>query len=287
MARNVPPPPVFLPCLGEFSMPFSMWLRIFNNYLLVINATGNAWPEACKRATLLHCLGARGRRIFYSLPDTGNTVATAVTALEKYFVPKVNGIVERHAFRQRRQAPHETAIQYVAVLRDLASKCGFDEKTDEMIRDQLIEYVANPNIRERLLLEPDLTLDKALTIATQVESARQKAKVIAATDSVPVHAVQPRPQTTNKKYNQHTLPNMPLTDTATSSRSCFRCGSDKHLANSPQCPAAKATCKSCHKVGHFARVRRSAKTSKVGEIQLPKLTVLYLKDPYHAPETLK
>lgn len=120
----MPPPPVFLQCLGEFSTLFNMWLRIFSNYMLVINATGNAWPEARKRTTLLHCLGAKGQRIFCSLPDTGDTVVTVVTYLEKYFAPKKNVIVERHAFRQRRQAPHETVAQYVAVLRDLASKCG-------------------------------------------------------------------------------------------------------------------------------------------------------------------
>lgn len=126
-----------------------MWLRIFNKYMLVISATGNAWPEALKRATLLHRLGAEEHRIFYALPDTGDTVATAVTALEKYFVPKVNVVVEQHAFRQRRQAPHQTVVQYVAVLRDFASKCGFDEKTDEIIWDQLIEHVTNPSIREK------------------------------------------------------------------------------------------------------------------------------------------
>ena len=46
MAGNVPAPPMFLPCPGEPQIPFDMWMRIFKNYLLVINATGNAWPEA-------------------------------------------------------------------------------------------------------------------------------------------------------------------------------------------------------------------------------------------------
>lgn len=77
-----------------------MWMRIFKNYLLVINATGNAWPEARRRATLLHCLGAEGQRTFYSLPDTGDTFDSAVAALEKHYTPKVNVVVERHAFRQ-------------------------------------------------------------------------------------------------------------------------------------------------------------------------------------------
>ncbi|XP_048842528.1 uncharacterized protein LOC125715236 isoform X3 [Brienomyrus brachyistius] len=286
MAGNVPAPPMFLPCPGEPPIPFDMWLRIFKNYLLVINATGNAWPEARRRATLLHCLGTEGQRTFYSLPDTGDSFDSAVTALEKHYTPKVNVVVERHTFRQRKQAPHETIIQYAAVLHDLASKCGFDDKTDEMIRDQLIEHVNNSNIRERLLLESDLTLDKTLTLASQVESAIQQAKTITGNDSVSVQAVQPRSQFTKKKYTQHIHPNKPFNASTTSSRSCFRCGSNTHLANSSQCPAAKATCKSCHKVGHFARVCRSSKTSDVREIQLPKLTVLYLNNTCHAPHTL-
>lgn len=238
---------------------------------------------------LLYSLGFEGQRIFYSLPDTGDTFPSAVAALEKHFTPKVNVVVKRHAFRKRTQAPHKTIAQYVATLRDLASKCGFDDKTDEMIRDQLIEHVINPSIRERLLLEPDLSLDKAVTIATQVESAVQQATTITADSRAPVQAVQPRPHVPKKKYKQYTRPNKPSNAVATSSRSCFRCGSDKHLANFPQCPAAKATCKSCHKVGHFARVCRSSKNSEVCEIQLPKLTVLYLRDPFpfHGPETLK
>ncbi|KAK7881939.1 hypothetical protein WMY93_028113 [Mugilogobius chulae] len=140
MSANVPPPSPFLPCPGEPIMPFEMWMRMFNNYLLVINATGNAWPEGRKRATLLHCLGTEGQRLFYTLPDTGDTMASAVAALEKHFAPRVNIVVERHAFRKRKQDSHESIVQYVAALRDLASKCGFDEKKDEMIRDQLIEH---------------------------------------------------------------------------------------------------------------------------------------------------
>ena len=47
---------------------------------------------------------------------------------------------------------------------------GFDDKMEKMICNQLIEHVTNPNIRERLLLDPDLTLDKVVTIAIQLES---------------------------------------------------------------------------------------------------------------------
>lgn len=83
-------------------------MKFLNRFLnQFINATGNTWPEARKRVTLLHYLGSEGQQLFYSLPDTGNIFATAVAALEKHFTPKVN-VVERHVFRQRKQVPHET-----------------------------------------------------------------------------------------------------------------------------------------------------------------------------------
>lgn len=120
---------------------------------------GNSWPTTRKRATLLHCLGAEGQRIFYSLPDTGTTFDEAVKALKDHFIPKVNVVVERYTFRKRSQLPHEMVAQYIAALCALSAKCDFDTKTDEMIRDQMLEHLLSDKIRERLLLEPDLTLD--------------------------------------------------------------------------------------------------------------------------------
>uniref|UniRef100_A0A096LWH5 CCHC-type domain-containing protein n=1 Tax=Poecilia formosa TaxID=48698 RepID=A0A096LWH5_POEFO len=287
MAANVHPPPLFLPCPGEPALPFNMWMRMFNNYLLVINATGNTWPDARKRATLLHCLGAEGQRTFYSLTNTGDTFSSAVAALEKHFTPKVNIVVERHAFRKRTQSPHETVEQYVTALRDLASKCDFDDKTEEMIRDQLVEHIFNSRIRERLLLEPDLTLDKTVTLAAQMESAAYQAKALTANSDGHVQAIQSRSFSATKNNNSVLRPTKAPSDTSTSAKSCFRCGSNKHLANFRQCPAAKATCNLCQKVGHFARVCCSSKTRQVREVQLPNLTVLYLRDTLHASKTLQ
>lgn len=56
---SVPAPPPFLQNVGEPPIPFDTWQKIFSNYLVVINATGNAWPDARLRATVLHCLGSK------------------------------------------------------------------------------------------------------------------------------------------------------------------------------------------------------------------------------------
>ncbi len=42
-----------------------------------------------------------------------------------------------------------------------------------MIHDQLLEHLQSDDIRQRLLLEPDLTLQKATGLAIQLESATE------------------------------------------------------------------------------------------------------------------
>ena len=76
----------------------------------------------------------------------------------------------------------------MTALRQLASTCEF-ANGDDMIRDQLVEHVAHARIRERLLLKQKLTLEDAVTIASQMESAGEQAKCMTKS-GLPVQAVQ-------------------------------------------------------------------------------------------------
>lgn len=270
-----------MPCPGEPAIPFTTWQKMFDNYMLVIAASGDGWPDARKRAVLLHALGTEGQRLFYTLPNAGDTYDTAIAALKEHFVPKVNVIAERHKFRQRAQRTDETVNQFLASLRELAATCDFGNMEEQMLRDQLIERVANIRIRDRLLLEPDLTLAKAITLAQQIESGLRDANVLSdatAAASAPVRAVQKQPKPSRRWDTRKKQPDPALAMAkAAGSRSCFRCGSFNHLANKPSCPAAKMTCNKCGKMGHFSRVCRSAQ-KEVREVVINEPTVLYMNN---------
>uniref|UniRef100_A0AAX7UF52 Retrotransposon gag domain-containing protein n=1 Tax=Astatotilapia calliptera TaxID=8154 RepID=A0AAX7UF52_ASTCA len=124
----------------------------------------NKWRRE-KRALLIHCLGTEGQRIYSALPLATDDYEGSVKALETYFHPKVNVVAERYRFRQRAQAVGESTDHYVAALRELVKQCKFGAMENEMLRDQLVEKTNNARIRERLLMEEDLTLDRALEIA--------------------------------------------------------------------------------------------------------------------------
>ncbi len=283
-------PTPFLPCPGELSIPFDVWLKMFRNYLLFVNASGDEWPAARKRALFLHCLGTEDQRLFYTLPNQGETMEEAIEVLQAYFVPRRNVIAERHAFRKRTQVPGETVLQYVTSLRDLTAICEFGSNLDEMLRDQLVENVASHRIREKLLLETDLTLSKAITFATQIETAGEQVKTLSDQKLVPVQAIQGKSMVAvgqyKTKYSASTKPSVSSKTFKTSKASkmtssvpaCYRCGSTKHLANDSRCPAASEKCHNCQKIGHFSRVCHSQQTCSVHEIELPELQILYMQN---------
>ncbi|ROL52318.1 hypothetical protein DPX16_18686 [Anabarilius grahami] len=136
---------------------------------------GGCLARCPQKSHITPLFGNRGAAIFYTLPEKGDTYASAVSALEKHFTPKTKvNVVERYAFRKRAQFPHETIAQYV--LACSCSSCRFEDKSDDMVRDQLLERLLSDSIREMLLLESDLTLDTAVTLATQMEAAADQAK---------------------------------------------------------------------------------------------------------------
>ncbi len=185
---------------------------MFQNYLLVVGASGDAWPVERKQALLLHCLGTEGQKLFYSLPNQGDSMEDAIATLKAHFSPRRNIVAEHHAFGKRVQAPGKTIIQYVAALWDIASTCDFAATLDEMLRDQLsvisdqVENVSSHQIRERLLLESELTLEKAITIATQIEAAGEQAKLLSGNQSVPVQAIHAKPTPPPASGRHHRRP---------------------------------------------------------------------------------
>ena len=249
-------PNTFLPEPGQPIIPWKQWIAAFNNYLLAMG--GHDFPAARKKAILLHCLGLEGQRIYDTLPERSDPPAAAtdydnaVFVLELHFTPHVNVVAERYRFRQRSQQPGESIDTYIAVLRNLSKTCKFGTMTDEMIRDQLIEKTNQTKIRERLLMEEDLTLSNAVTLARSIEDAQRESKLLenrpnpnlsvnALKKDVPnSYKSRPKQSTKPSTYPQHV-------------QKCYRCGSSDHLANYPKCFAKTKQCNACKKIGHLTK----------------------------------
>ena len=92
------------------------WLTSFELFAnckgLIITEGTNAATKQRRRAMLLHFAGPDVQEIFSTLAETseGTDYAAAVTALNGYFLPKVNSAFARQKFDRLQQKEGETVL---------------------------------------------------------------------------------------------------------------------------------------------------------------------------------
>lgn len=171
------PPPPFLPVPGEPTMLWHKWLKAFEHY---VDALGEKeLIDSSKCGLLKNCLGREGQVVFATLIQRETTYAVAVSTLTGFFSSDLTSQTHRLKFHQRGQRPGETLDQFVAALEDLLKPCNYGDLQDKLILDQLIGKTNCPQLSERLQWQREtLTLDKALVIGKEVESALNESELL-------------------------------------------------------------------------------------------------------------
>ncbi|KAF3852398.1 hypothetical protein F7725_005753 [Dissostichus mawsoni] len=164
------PPPPFLPGAGKPTMFWHKWLKAFEHYFHALGE--NELAESSKCGLLRNCLGLEGQHIFTALIQRETSYTAVISSLTLYFCSDHTSQMCRLKFHQRAQMPGEGVDVFVSALEELLRPCNYGHLQDKLILDQLIEKTNCPPLKERLLLEREtLTLDKALVIGKEVESA--------------------------------------------------------------------------------------------------------------------
>ncbi|XP_068671157.1 uncharacterized protein [Montipora foliosa] len=150
-----------------------------------------------------------------------------------YFVKRRNIIFERAKFHRRKQESGEAVDSFITDLYGLAEHCQFGVLHDEMIRDRIVVGLADQKLSEKLQLDADLTLEKAINTSLRTSLNPQ-----------------------GKTYKQ------PVGQNDVSNDVCKRCGKNPAHKRT-QCPAKDAYCRKCKKKGHFQAVCLSGKVNTV------------------------
>lgn len=199
--------------------------------------------EAQKVALLLHVAGEEAQEVYetFNLPDDV-TFETVIQKFEKYCIPKKNETYERYKFRMRMQEEGET---FEAFYRDLSIKvksCEFATLADSMLRDQVVYGTSDKKLRQRLLRQSDLTLDKAVDMCRASEVERLRTSAWEAKEQEIDQVQMRRGQTRANRTDQF---------------AGHRCGRCNFIHRSGTCPAFGKTCRRCHKANHFASCCRA------------------------------
>ena len=133
-------------------------------------------------ATLLSVIGVKARRMLKTLPNIPEQlecrkVKDTLKALKDYCMPRTNVTYERYIFRTTTQDGRAFDI-FLTELGHKAILCEFGGIRDSLSCNQIVIGTKNPDLKERLLREPDLTLTKAINLCRASEQAIEQSKLI-------------------------------------------------------------------------------------------------------------
>ena len=120
MERSLPAPTASNIDATALYSEWKHWSSAFEIYS--IESDLQKKDDAVQRAMMLHCLGPAVQRIFNTLPGEHKSLGEAKTALNGYFAPKRNVVVERYEFRSRAQRADESFDAYLTIEPSRAGK---------------------------------------------------------------------------------------------------------------------------------------------------------------------
>ncbi|UYV84695.1 hypothetical protein LAZ67_X003121 [Cordylochernes scorpioides] len=207
---------------------------------------------------LIYILGekAEDALISFNLTDIEiNNYEIVVKKFEEHFIGKRNVIFERAQFNRRYQQDGEAVEEYIRVLHKMADTCNYGSLKEEMIRDRIVVGVENLQLSEKLQLEPNLTLERAIQAACQTECVKQQQTSLRSTTTQDANVDQLPPRRFNSTLGKKDASKKnKFQKWSKPEKSVFiRCVASKFHPYK-DCPAKEVKCHKCKKVGHLGKV---------------------------------
>ncbi|CAK6972033.1 uncharacterized protein K02A2.6-like [Scomber scombrus] len=154
---SIQPPEPF-----DFSKPqeWTKWIQRFERFHQAGNLSASS--EENQLNTLIYCMGDEADDVLrgQKLDDADQC------QYDK------NIVYERAQFNMRKQEANETALYA------LAEHCNYVMLHDELIWDRIVVGLADTQLSERMQMEKDLDLDKAINMARQSEEVKKQQTIL-------------------------------------------------------------------------------------------------------------
>lgn len=212
-------------------------------------------PKQQQAATLLHLIGDTGLEIYNTFHLSEEESIDPDTILQKfqdYCEPRRNVVYERYLFFNRSQQPGEKVDAFVTDLKKLSMSCEFGELTNSLVRDRLVCGIQSPQLKQRMLRDNALTLEKAISLSHAEEQTVVQLQTMD-NGAKPVDVVRKIKQSsdqTRAKCNPHISKTDRKQTVDNSRKACRKCG---FLHPPRSCPAYGKKCNKCGGMNHFAK----------------------------------
>ena len=161
----------------NFSQPeeWPKWIRRFERFR---QASGIASKTSVSQVnTLVYSMGDKADDILHSFNLSEDDLKKYETVKEKfdaYFGKRRNPIFNRAKFNSRKQEEGESVDDFITSVFCLAEHCGYADLHDEVVRDSIVVGLRDSRFSEKLQMDAELTLDKAMNQARQSEAIKKQ-----------------------------------------------------------------------------------------------------------------
>ena len=238
---------------GNIAERWKSWKQTVQLYLDVAMSEKTE-KEKCK--AFLYVIGKEGREIFntFVFAEQKDKLEPLLEKFESYCIPKKNVTMERHKFNTRTQGSTELIDQFVTDLKNIARDCEFGDIKNDLIRDRIVCGTSSEKVKERLLREDKLTLEKAISICRADEESKRQIQKMHEEQGNIVHAVK------NKGKSKGASGGARPKEFLDKKFHCGKCGT---LHEKRKCPAYGKLCHKCKMPHHYAKFCKSKSKKNV------------------------
>ncbi|UYV82532.1 hypothetical protein LAZ67_21002703, partial [Cordylochernes scorpioides] len=255
------PPRIQPPETFDFSTPneWPKWRKRFERYLVVSGMKKK--EEANKIDLFMYLMGDRADDIFrtfkFEKEEEATKIDSVLKAFDSHFCVRKNIIYERAKFNSRIQEDREPVDEFITSLYKLADSCEFEGLHEQLIRDRIVVGVRDKALSERMQLDSELTLEKAVKLVRQQQVDLQRPSTSQKVNQVKFNSKKQSPK-------QQQQPSRKKEKSAKTRSRCPKCGGFTHKEGQA-CRAEGQICNLCSKTGHFANCcpDKQAKTAEV------------------------
>ena len=193
----------------------------------------------------------------YEFVEGCEAYEAAINKLKSVYIKTPNVIFARHVLATRKQKQGENLRDLFQQLHVLSKDCNIqavtaEEYRNELVRDAFINGISSHVIRQRLLENNELTVERAFQIACSLKTAQQHSEAYLQHPDVMA--------TVNVEDTDHDNQISAVAKMTSSNKLCNFCGKPYH--DKSKCPARNLYCFTCGKLGHFSSVCRSRTTTR-------------------------